>query len=131
MHATLTDFGLARAMSGSTVIGTRTMMAGSPVFQAPEQLRAESLGPHCDIYAFGCVMVVIFQERVLWLGLNPYQILCKVSINKELPDMSDLTGDMRSTCESCLLPVESRPKVEYILRAPLNTAKGISTGYIH
>ena len=54
MHATLTDFGLCRAINSSTIIGTRTMMTGSPGFQAPEQLRAESLGPHCDIYAFGC-----------------------------------------------------------------------------
>lgn len=58
MHATLTDFGLAKAMSA---VGTRTMLAGSPGYQAPEQLRAESLGPHCDIYAFGCVMIVLFQ----------------------------------------------------------------------
>ena len=42
MHATLTDFGLAKAMGATTVLGTRTMMAGSPGYQAPEQLRAES-----------------------------------------------------------------------------------------
>lgn len=49
MHATLTDFGLAKAMGATAVMGTRTMMAGSPGNQAPEQLRAESLEPHCDI----------------------------------------------------------------------------------
>ncbi len=26
------------------------MMAGSPGFQSPEQLRAESLGPLCDVW---------------------------------------------------------------------------------
>ena len=95
MHATLTDFGLCRAINNSTIIGTRTMMTGSPGFQAPEQLRAESLGPHCDIYAFGCVMIVTFQERVLWPGLNPYQILCKVSVHNECPDTTDLTGNVK------------------------------------
>lgn len=89
MHATLTDFGLSRVMSGSTVVGTRTMIA-------PEQVCAQSLGPHCDIYAFGCMVMVMFQERVLWPGLSPYQILCKVSVQNELPDMSDLRGDFRS-----------------------------------
>ena len=66
MHATLTDFGLAKAMGANAVMGTRTMLAGSPGYQAPEQLHAESLGPHCDIYyAFGYVMIVLFQERQL------------------------------------------------------------------
>ena len=45
MHATLTDFGLSRRMSCSTIVGTTTM-AGSPGFQAPEQLSAQSVGPH-------------------------------------------------------------------------------------
>ena len=53
MHATLTDCGLAKAMDATTVLGTRTMMAGSPGYQAPEELRAESVGLRCDIYAFG------------------------------------------------------------------------------
>ena len=91
------------------------MMAGSPGFQAPEQLRAQSIGPYCDIYAFGCVVIVLFQEHVLWPGLTPYQILCKVSVQNELPDMSDLTGDMKSVCVRCLLPVESRPQADSIL----------------
>ena len=112
MHATLTDFGLARAMGATTVMGTRTMMAGSPDYQALEQLRAESLGPHCDIYAFGCVL---FQERQLWPGLNPYQILCKVSMNKELPDMSDLTGEIKSVCALCISEKDGRPEVGSVL----------------
>ena len=129
MHATLTDFGLSRAVSGSTIVGTRTMMAGSPGYQAPEQLRAQSLGPHCDIYAFGCVVIVMFQERVLWPGLSPYQILCKVSVQNELPDMSDLKGHVQSVCERCLSPIESRPKVGSILQAFLSMARVISAGY--
>ena len=57
LHATLTDFGLSQVMSGSTIVGTRTTMAGSPGFQAPEQLHTQSIGPHCDVYAFGCSVV--------------------------------------------------------------------------
>ena len=101
MHATLTDFGLTQAMSGTTVIGTKTMMAGTPGFQSPEQLRSESLGPHCDVYAFGCVMVVTIQERMLWPNLTPYQIVAKVTVNNELPDISNLTGGIKSVCSKC------------------------------
>lgn len=40
-HALLGDFGLAKCLSGSCYIGSRTMQAGTPGFQAPEQLRGE------------------------------------------------------------------------------------------
>ena len=43
-HATLTDFGLSRIMSGTMVCSTRTMMAGTPGFQSPEQLQAKNIG---------------------------------------------------------------------------------------
>ena len=33
-------------------------------------------------------MIVLFKE-------TPYQILCKVSVQNKLPDMSDLMGDMK------------------------------------
>ena len=129
MHATLTDFGLSQVMSATTVVGTRTMMVGSPGYQAPEQLHAQSVGPHCDIYAFGCVVIVLLQERVLWPGLTPYQILCKVSVENEMPNMLDLKGDVKSVCERCLSPIDSRPVVGSILQAFINIAKVISAGH--
>lgn len=51
LKLTLTDFGLARFMNQSSCIGTKTMLAGSPGYQAPEQLRAESMGIESDVYA--------------------------------------------------------------------------------
>ena len=69
LHAMLTEFGLAR-MSQTTSIGTRTVMAGSPGFQPPEQLRSKSIGPHCDVYAYGGVMTITITEHVLWPGLS-------------------------------------------------------------
>ena len=125
MHATLTDFGLSRVITSSSIIGTRTMMAGSPGFQAPEQLRAESVGPHCDVYAFGCVMIVLFQERVLWPNLNPYQILCKVSINNESPDTSYLKGDLKSLCERCVRSMDTRPVAYDVLCSLFNISQDL------
>ena len=84
------------------------MMAGSPGYQSPEQLRAESLGPHCDIYAYGCVAIVIFQEKLIWPNLNQYQILCKVTVLQEYPDMSLLPSAIKTLCSRCLLPMKQR-----------------------
>lgn len=34
-------------------VGTKTMLAGTPGFQSPEQLKAESVGIPSNVYAFG------------------------------------------------------------------------------
>ena len=46
------------------------MLAGTPGFQPPEQLRSEALGIAADVYAFGGVLVVLFGEKPLWPGLS-------------------------------------------------------------
>ena len=39
------DFGICQMMSVTNIIGTKTMLAGSPGFQSPEQVRNETVGP--------------------------------------------------------------------------------------
>lgn len=119
MKATLTDFGLSRVMSGTTIIGTRTMTAGTPGYQAPEQLKAESIGVHSDVYAFGCDIITLYQEKVLWPGLTPYQILCKVTIGKEKPDISSLSSDISSLVDKCLMCFPNRPTSKEVLASLL------------
>ena len=84
------------------------------------------LGPHCDVYAFGCVMVVTIQERMLWPNLTPYQIVAKVTFNNELPDISDFTGDMKSVCNKCVLSMESRPNITSVLQDLMIIGKEIA-----
>lgn len=96
-------------------MGTKTMMAGTPGYQAPEQLRAESVGIHSDVYAFGCVMITLYQEQMLWPGLSQYQILCKVTIENEKPEMSKLSGEILCIAEKCLSNIQERPLIQHVL----------------
>ena len=96
LHAVLTDSGLARIMSKTTAIGTRTMMAGSPGFQPPEQLHSESIGVQCDVYAFGGVVAITITERVLWPGLNAFQIIQKVTVEEEKPNTDGMVDKMKN-----------------------------------
>jgi len=41
------------------------MLAGTPGFQSPEQLKVESIGPPSDIYAFSGVLSILFGEQPL------------------------------------------------------------------
>src|SRR4051812_3073146 len=75
----ITDFGLAKDSQGSNL--TRPGQAvGSLDYMAPEQIRAEDVGPATDVYGLGCVMYCAltgqppFAEKtgmgVLWAHLQ-------------------------------------------------------------
>lgn len=91
------------------------MLAGSPGFQSPEQLKSESTGPPSDVYAFGALAVVLYKRSPLWPGLNYYQIMNKVTSN-ENPNTDGVPGGMKEICASCFSSIAlSRPKIYEIL----------------
>lgn len=104
LDATLTDFGLSHTMANTSAIGTKTAMAGSPGFQIPEQLQAlkKDIAPPSDVYAFGCVLITLFRGLPLWPELTPYQIMCKVTVQKEKPCMAGLPEELKSLSTKCL-----------------------------
>jgi hypothetical protein len=55
-------------------------------------------------------------ERVLWPGLTPYQIICKVSVKEELPDMGTLDSKVKLISKKCLTKLEERPKINVIFK---------------
>lgn len=102
-HTFLADFGLAKFVSQTRVFSTQTMKAGTPGFQAPEQLKQEELSVSCDVYAFGGVIIELVGEKPLWpFGLTHFQIMYKVSIEQAQPMFSHLSEDIQSICSKCL-----------------------------
>ena len=129
LHTVLTDFDLARFIGHTASLGTRTMLAGSPGYQSPEQLRAESTGPPIDVYAFGGVCFVTFAKTPLWPGLGIFQIIQKVTNNvlvwfssvlqlytflaysSYIIDLVDLTKDSSSSQENSDYDDGSLPQI--------------------
>lgn len=95
-------------------------MAGTPVYQAPEQLKAESVGVYSDVYAFGCILLVLYSGLALWPGLTPFQIMTKVTIENKKPDTSSLLSCIKSICDDCFAMVAQRPNIFSVLRSLLN-----------
>ncbi|WP_030578251.1 bifunctional serine/threonine-protein kinase/ABC transporter substrate-binding protein [Streptomyces anulatus] len=52
----LIDFGIARH-EGATALTTTGAVIGTPGYLAPEQASAGPLGPACDVFSLGCVLV--------------------------------------------------------------------------
>ena len=44
------------------------LQAGTPGFQAPEQLKAETVDQLCDVYAFGVVLIELFGGKPCSMG---------------------------------------------------------------
>ena len=123
LHTLLTDFGLARFMSHTSSLGTRTMLAGSPGYQSHEQLRAESTGPPSDVYAFVGVCFITYLCKPLWPGLGMFQIIQKVTNNVK-PNMELLQGYRQGRiCDKCFDIVGVRPSIMQVLEELLDTAR--------
>ena len=90
------------------------MLAGTPGFQSPEQLRSEACGPPSDVYAFGALMVVLFNESALWPGLNCFQIMQKVTSNV-CPSTDGLPNCIKLLCNTCFSVSTSRPQIIDVL----------------
>lgn len=68
-HVRILDFGLAklRKSNAGHEVSMPNVAVGTPQYMAPEQWRAQPVGPHTDIYAVG---VMLYQ---MLLGVRPFE----------------------------------------------------------
>lgn len=72
----ITDFGLAQPLhdQDSTL---SVVIAGTPGYMAPEQLRDERVDPRADIFAVGCVLYQMLTGRRPFEGATPASVIEK------------------------------------------------------
>jgi serine/threonine-protein kinase len=78
-HALVTDFGVAKAVSGATAaegITTAGVAVGTPAYMAPEQASADPHVDHrADIYALGTMAYELLAGRTPFTGATPQAVL--------------------------------------------------------
>ncbi|MEC9490237.1 MAG: Stk1 family PASTA domain-containing Ser/Thr kinase [Halanaerobiales bacterium] len=134
MEVKVTDFGIARAVSNSTVRVTETVV-GSAHYFSPEQAKGGEIKAYSDIYSLGVVLYEMTTGELPFEGESPISVALKhiqqkpvepSQVNKNIPikvndlimkaiakDPADRFQDayeMRQQITYCLKQIKSKPE---------------------
>jgi len=136
MHALVTDFGVAKALSASIPVhgGTSTGMAiGTPAYMAPEQLAADPAADHrVDIYGVGLLAYELLTGSSPFSGASPQATLAaQLTQMPTAPHLSyaDIPEPFSRLIMQCLeKDADKRPASARALLAELEALPPMSSG---
>ena len=76
-RAKISDFGLARAVDDATLTSSG-LIAGTPMYMAPEQARGEPLDHRADLFSLGSVLYMMASGRPPFRAANSMAVLKRV-----------------------------------------------------
>lgn len=101
--AKLADFGIAKAVSTSTVVaGNNNKVMGSVHYLSPEQARGSYVDERTDLYSLGIVMYEMLTGKVPFDGDNPISIAL-MHINDQMTPPSQLTSGIPPQLEKVIM----------------------------
>jgi serine/threonine protein kinase/Leucine-rich repeat (LRR) protein len=94
LHVKITDFGLARAADDASITQSG-LVAGTPMFMAPEQAQGEPIDQRADLFSLGSVLYTMCSGRPPFRAANTMAVLKRVvedtprPIQEIIPDVPD------------------------------------------
>jgi len=109
--ATVTDFGIAKAISAARATETTSNLTqmgtsiGTPTYMAPEQAAADPSTDHrADIYSFGCLAYELLAGRPPFAAMSPHKLLAAhmaerpQAIGELRPETPPMLADLVMQC---------------------------------
>lgn len=106
----VTDFGIARAASASTISNT-TNVVGSVHYFSPEQARGRYTDEKSDIYSLGIVMYEMVTGKVPFEGDSPISVALK-HIQEEIVPPREIDSTIPVALENIILRCVRKSQVE-------------------
>jgi serine/threonine-protein kinase PpkA len=82
----LIDFGLARALDGSTPSTRTGVLRGSPYYMSPEQAQGDQLDARSDFYSLGIILYEMLTGRKPYTGATAMEVL-QQHVNSPVPQL--------------------------------------------
>jgi serine/threonine-protein kinase PpkA len=84
--AVLTDFGIAKALGGNTVMTATGMSMGTPKYMSPEQIRGEPVDARSDLYSVGVLFFEMLVGRPPYTAEDTFALAFK-HVTEPIPDL--------------------------------------------
>ncbi|MCC7104742.1 MAG: protein kinase [Chloroflexi bacterium] len=109
----LGDFGIARALEGTSALTSAGLVVGTPRYMAPEQAEGELAGPASDLYALGVVAYELLTGRPPFVAATPLAVL-RAQADKPLPPPRSINPALPEAVERVLFKaLAKRPEERY------------------
>lgn len=103
----VTDFGLARAVAGSSVTGDSGMMFGTASYVAPEQVSGGLTDVRSDVYSAGVLLFELLTGVVPFSGDTPVAVAYR-HLNEDVPAPSTMVGGIPPELDALVTAATAR-----------------------
>ena len=107
----LADFGIAKAVNATTLVGTTGAVMGSVHYFSPEQARGGYVDEKSDIYSLGIVLYELLTGKVPFDGDNPVNVAL-MHINNPMPSPSKQVSGIPPQLEQVVMKASKKYQSE-------------------